>query len=219
MRPIEVGLQPYHSRAEKVPGVGSSFGGTSAHISDKPLLSVENLSAGYAKPVLGPLSFEVHRGDIISVRGPNGSGKSTLLNALVGGARIFSGAVRRGEGVRIAHQQQAALPLDNVPLSGKELLALTGAEVAGLPEWIARLIKRRLDRLSGGQRQFLQVWASLKAPVDVVLLDEPTNNVDPQGVQHLEGALRTMQPNRAVLLVSHDQNFLDRISTRTIRLG
>ena len=219
MSPIELGLQPYNFRDNDVPGVGSSSGVGRPHMSEKPLLSVENLSAGYAKPVLGPLSFDVHRGDIISVRGPNGSGKSTLLNALAGGARIFSGAVRRGEGVRISHQQQAALPLDNVPLSGRELLALTGADPVGLPNWIARLIKRRLDRLSGGQRQFLQVWASLKAPVDVVLLDEPTNNVDPQGVQHLEAALRTMQRDRAVLLVSHDQSFLDRISTRTIRLG
>src|ERR1051325_564722 len=95
---------------------------------ENEILTVEQLSAGYARPVVGPVSFSVHRGEIIAVRGPNGSGKSTLLNALAGGARIFSGSVQRRAGVRISHQQQAALPLDNVPLSGRELLALTGAD-------------------------------------------------------------------------------------------
>jgi zinc transport system ATP-binding protein len=161
----------------------------------------------------------VHRGEIISVRGPNGSGKSTLLNALAGGARIFSGSVRRTRGVRVSHQQQAALPLDDVPLSGRELLALTGADARGLPEWIAPLVTKRLDRMSGGQLQFMQVWACLKAPVDVVLLDEPTNNVDPQGVQHLQRQLAAMKATHAILVISHDHAFLDDISTRTLSLG
>jgi len=103
-------------------------------LDQEALLVVTNLSAGYERPVVGPISFSVHRGEIISVRGPNGSGKSTLLNALAGGACIFSGSVRRTRGVRVSHQQQAALPLDDVPLSGRELLALTGADARGLPE-------------------------------------------------------------------------------------
>jgi zinc transport system ATP-binding protein len=183
------------------------------------LLTVKDLSAGYARAVVGPISFSVHRGDIIAVRGPNGSGKSTLLNALAGGARIFSGSVERAPGVRVSHQQQAALPLDDVPLSGRELLALTHAGPQGLPDWITPLIGKRLDRLSGGQLQFMQVWACLKAPVDVILLDEPTNNIDPAGVKHLEGAILAMRATHAVLVISHDQGFLDRISTRTIALN
>jgi len=182
------------------------------------LLRVEDLSAGYARPVVGPISFSVDRGDVISVRGPNGSGKSTLLNALVGGAHIFSGAVHRRPGVRISHQQQAALQLDNVPLSGRELLALTGADARELPDWIAPLVGKRLDRLSGGQLQFMQVWACLKAPVDVVLLDEPTNNVDPQGVHHLQIQIGAMKPTHGILVISHDRAFLDSISTRSIDL-
>lgn len=183
------------------------------------LLEVEELSAGYTRPVVGPISLTVRRGEIISVRGPNGSGKSTLLNALAGGARIFSGTVRRRPGVRVSHQQQAALPLDNVPLSGRELLALTGADAQGLPDWIAPLVGRRLDRLSGGQLQFMQVWACLKAPVDLVLLDEPTNNVDPQGVLHLQAQMLRMKSTHAMLVISHDRTFLDGISTRTLDLG
>jgi zinc transport system ATP-binding protein len=188
-------------------------------MAEEALLVVDNLSAGYARPVVGPVSFSVLRGEIIGVRGPNGSGKSTLLNALAGGAQIFSGSVRRRAGARMAHQQQAALPLDNVPLSGRELLALTGADAQGLPEWIAPLVGKRLDRLSGGQLQFMQVWACLKAPVDIVLLDEPTNNVDPQGVAHLQTQIEGMRLARGMLVISHDQGFLDRICTRTLRLG
>lgn len=183
------------------------------------LLRVDGLCAGYARPVVGPISFCVERGDVITVRGPNGSGKSTLLNALVGGAHLFSGTIHRRPGVRISHQQQAALPLDSVPLSGRELLALTDADVGGLPDWIAPLVGKRLDRLSGGQLQFMQVWACLKAPVDVVLLDEPTNNVDPQGAQHLKMQINAMRPTHAILVISHDHALLDGISTRNLDLG
>jgi len=186
---------------------------------DGCLLNVEELSAGYARPVVGPISFSVDRGDVIGVRGPNGSGKSTLLNALAGGAHIFSGVVHRRPGVRISHQQQAALQLDNVPLSGRELLALTGADARDLPDWMAPLVRKRLDRLSGGQLQFMQVWACLRAPVDIVLLDEPTNNVDPQGVRHLQLQIVAMRPTHALLVISHDRAFLDGISTRSIDLG
>jgi ATPase subunit of ABC transporter with duplicated ATPase domains len=188
-------------------------------MAEDALLVVTGLSAGYDRPVVGPVSFSVRRGEIISVRGPNGSGKSTLLNALAGGAHLFSGTVSRLPGVRISHQQQAALPLDHVPLSGRELLALTGADTRGLPDWIAPLVGKRLDRLSGGQLQFMQVWACLKAPVDIVLLDEPTNNVDPAGVQHLQAQIEAMKPTHALLVISHDHAFLDGISTRTLNLG
>jgi ATPase subunit of ABC transporter with duplicated ATPase domains len=182
------------------------------------LLVVEELSAGYGRPVVGPVSFSVHRGDVIGVRGPNGAGKSTLLNAIAGGARIFSGSIHRRPILRVSHQQQAALPLDNVPLSGRELLALTGADARGLPDWIKPLVGKRLDRLSGGQLQFMQIWACLSAPVDIILLDEPTNNVDPHGVQHLQNQIHSMSPSHAMLVISHDYAFLDKICNRTLNL-
>ncbi len=183
------------------------------------LLMINHLLAGYSKPVVGPVSFTVQRGDVIGIRGANGSGKSTLLNAIAGSARIFSGSVQRKQGLRISHQQQAALPLDDVPLSGRELLALTGADARGLPDWIMPLIGKRLDRLSGGQLQFMQIWACLKAPVDVVLLDEPTNNVDPPGVRHLETEIEQMRSSHAIVIISHDRVFLDTVTTRTVELG
>jgi zinc transport system ATP-binding protein len=185
---------------------------------DDCVLSVEGLCAGYAKPVVGPVSFFLHRGDVVGIRGPNGAGKSTLLNAIAGSARIFAGRVDKRPGLRVSHQQQSPLPLNNVPLSGRELLRLTGASAESLPDWIAPLIKRRLDRLSGGQLQFLQVWACLKAPVELILLDEPTNNVDPPGVQHMADELIRMRASHAVMVISHDQRFLERVCTRSIAL-
>ncbi|HEX6828464.1 MAG TPA: ATP-binding cassette domain-containing protein [Burkholderiales bacterium] len=182
------------------------------------MLDVEGLCAGYAHPVVGPVDLSVGAGDVVGIRGPNGSGKSTLLNAIAGGARIFSGRVSKRPGLRVSHLQQSALPLDNVPLSGQELLSLTGASGESLPAWIRPLVRRRLDRLSGGQLQYLQVWACLKAPVDLILLDEPTNNVDFHGVEHMAEELTGMRVSRAIVVVSHDQRFLERVSTRVLDL-
>jgi ATPase subunit of ABC transporter with duplicated ATPase domains len=186
---------------------------------DTTFLSIEGVSAGYQHPVVGPVSFTVRRGDIIGIRGPNGSGKSTLLRAISGTARIFQGQIKRQTGVRIAHQQQNPLPLEDVPLSGRELLKLTKADSESLPDWIRPLIDKRLDRLSGGQLQFLQVWACLKAPVDVVLLDEPTNNVDRAGVKHMANDLINMRNGRATVVISHDRTFMDSVATDIVEVG
>ena len=183
------------------------------------LLTVQGLSAGYTHPVVGPIALSVCQGDVMGIRGPNGSGKSTLLNAIAGSAKIFSGRVEKRPGLRVSHQQQSPLPLEHVPLSGRELLALTGASGESLPSWIRPLVNRRLDRLSGGQLQFLQVWACLKAPVDLVLLDEPTNNLDPSGIEHMANELIRMRSSHAALIISHDQRFLERVCTHVVEVS
>jgi ATPase subunit of ABC transporter with duplicated ATPase domains len=106
-----------------------------------------------------------------------------------------------------------------VPLSGRELLALTGATVDGLPPWLAGRIDDRLDRLSGGQRHYLTLWAVLQAPADLVLLDEPTNNLDAAGVGHLAIALRRRADSGiGLVLVSHDHDFVDQVCDQVIVL-
>jgi zinc transport system ATP-binding protein len=183
------------------------------------LISVSNLSAGYARPVFGPVSFVLARGEILGLVGPNGCGKSTLLSALLGGARVFFGEVRRAPGLTVTLQAQAQPEVGGVPLTGDELLALTGASAAGLPGWLASRLGDRLDRLSGGQRQFLHLWACLQAPGDAVLLDEPTNNLDPDGVSYLIGALRARAAAGAgLILVSHDADFVASVCDRLIPL-
>lgn len=184
------------------------------------LIDVGKLTVGYARPVLGPVSFVLARGEILGLVGPNGCGKSTLLSALVGAARIFSGDVKRAPGLTVTLQTQQQPDVAGVPLTGTELLALTGAAAQGLPAWLATRLDERLDRLSGGQRQFLHLWACLQAPGDAVLLDEPTNNLDPDGVAHLAGALRARAAAGAgMVLVSHDADFVATVCDRLIPLG
>jgi len=180
------------------------------------LLEAEAVQAGYGAPVMGPVSLRVRAGEVIGVRGPNGCGKSTLLRSLVGGATLYAGRVARRPGLRIAHQHQNPLPLEDIPLSGRELLRLTDASPEGLPGWIAPLLSRRLDRLSGGQLQFLQVWACLRAPIDLVLLDEPTNNVDRAGIDCLLREIRRLRGRVAMLVVSHEPHFIEAACDRIL---
>ena len=156
----------------------------------EPLIALDHVEAGYAEPVVGPISLNITPGEVVAIVGPNGAGKSTLLNVITGVAHIFSGTVNRRPHVRISHHAQSPLPLNNAPLAGRELLALTCLDPPGLPESAAPLLVRRLSELSGGQLQVLQVWASLAAPVDLVLLDGPTNNLDVATEAMLKTAIR-----------------------------
>lgn len=183
---------------------------------EHPLLALDRLVAGYDRPVVGPLSFHLAPGEIAALWGPNGSGKTTVLNAIGGGAHIFGGSVTRRPGLRVSHQHQSALPLQDVPLCGRELLALTCADARALPDTMKPLLRRMLSELSGGQLQFLQVWACLTAPVDLVLLDEPTNNVDPASIALVGDAIRRVRAERAVLLISHDRDFVEALGARIV---
>lgn len=184
-----------------------------------PLLSVSALVAGYGRPVVGPVDFSLARGEVLGLAGPNGSGKSTLLSALAGAGRRFAGSVDLAPGAEISWQTQRQPAVAGIPLNGCELLGLTGASAVGLPPWLAARLEARLDRLSGGQLQFLHLWACLQAPADVILLDEPTNNLDPQGVAALGAAIAARAAAGAgIVLVSHDDDFVAAACQRVIRL-
>jgi ATPase subunit of ABC transporter with duplicated ATPase domains len=181
------------------------------------VLEVEALVAGWAQPAIQPISFCLERGEILALTGPNGAGKSTLLAALAGSGRIFSGQCRREPGARLGFQTQGMPPIAGLPLSGAELLALTGATPDGLPPWLSGCLNQRLDRLSGGQRQYLALWSVLRAPAELLFLDEPANHLDRAGIEHLEPALRQRAKEGAgILLVSHDPQLLRRCCDRTI---
>ena len=176
--------------------------------------------AGWDSPATAPLDFVVESGRILGLTGANGVGKTTLLSALAGRARVFSGALETRPGLRLSLQTQDVPPVNGVPLNGRELLALTGASMAGLPPWLAGRIDLRLDRLSGGQRHYLALWAVLLAPADLVLLDEPTNNLDSAGVDHLAGVLRRLAGSGiGLVMVSHDHEFVERVCDQVIVLG
>lgn len=183
------------------------------------LIRAQELVAGWSQPATGPLDFVLESGRILGLTGANGVGKSTLLAALAGSARIFSGVLEQCPGLRLALQTQDVPPVAGLPISGRELLALTGATTDGLPPWLVGRLDERLDRLSGGQRHYLGLWAILRAPADLVLLDEPTNNLDAAGVDHLAGALRALAGTGVgLVVVSHDHEFVEAVCDQVITL-
>jgi ATPase subunit of ABC transporter with duplicated ATPase domains len=183
-----------------------------------PLLRVEGLIAGYGRPVVGPVSFTVGPGEVVGLAGANGIGKSTVLNAIARGARIFAGRVERAPGLSLAYQEQRPVRLPAMPLTGRELLRAAGAEHAAPPPALAANLDRRIDTLSGGQYQLLCVWAALGSDRDLVLLDEPTNNLDPPTEALLGTLLAELRGHRAVLLVSHERRFLDDACSRVVEV-
>ena len=209
---------------------------------DTVLLRLTAVVAGWAVPVVGPVSVQVTAGEVLGLWGGNGSGKSTLLSAIARGARVFAGAIWRAPGLTLSYQEQHQARPAPMPLSGRDLLGAAGVAAGQVPPGpLGGRLHRRLDRLSGGEYQWLQVWAALARPAGLVLLDEPTNNLDPEHEERLAGVLvkesgrpapRSLPPGPtrgrdapaplappcAVLVVSHERPFLDRVCTRIIEV-
>ncbi|MDI1301803.1 MAG: ATP-binding cassette domain-containing protein [bacterium] len=182
------------------------------------LLKISGLVVGYTTPIIGPLSFTLCAGQALGIVGANGCGKSTLLKSFYGQARIFSGSVERAPGISLASQQQHPVRLTDTPVSVLDYLRLLGAEKQALPDRLAALMHKRIDTLSGGQYQLLAVWACLASSARVVLLDEPTNNLDPEGVTLLASWLRERRDDRGLLLISHDADFMSAVCDASINV-
>jgi len=184
------------------------------------LLDAQGLVAGWEQPATRPFDFSVGAGEVVGLTGPNGVGKSTALAVFAGRATRFAGRLELAPGLRLALQTQDVPPLLGLPVSARELLVLTGATPDGLPPWLGERLDLRLDRLSGGQRHYLALWAILQAPADLVLLDEPTNNLDAAGVAHLTVHLRERAKTGAgIVVVSHDAAFVADVCDRLVVLG
>ncbi len=187
-------------------------------MSDVELIGMAQVVAGYARPVVGPVSFSVRAGHVLGLGGPNGSGKSTLLRAITGQARVFSGELRRHPAATISHHWQRPERPPELPLLGRELFALLGAEPDRPPACVRYLMDIPLSRLSGGQFQLLQTMACLCGSSRLVLLDEPTNNLDEYAQEAVSGMMEALPNDRAVLVVSHEGEFLRRHCTEVVEL-
>jgi ATPase subunit of ABC transporter with duplicated ATPase domains len=196
-----------------------------------PLLRVEGLVAGYGRPAVGPVSLDISPGEVVGLWGANGCGKSTLLNAIADRADLLGGRILRMPGLVIAYQAQQPVRLANMPLTGRELLRFAGASLQDMPDALEAFSRRRIDRLSGGQYQLLCVWAAIAGRADLILLDEPTNNLDPAREALLIEMLTPSRlarrdassaqpgPDRGVLLVSHERRFLEDACSRMIEIA
>lgn len=173
------------------------------------------------------LSFRVPRGAIVGIIGANGAGKSTLFGLLDGHAEPDSGAVIIGETVKIAHvaQSRAALDdqrtvweavsngLDNITVGQYEI---NSRAYLGRFNFKGTDQQKRVGDLSGGERGRLHLANTLKQGANVLLLDEPSNDLDVETLRALEEALLAFPG--CVMVISHDRWFLDRIATHILAL-
>lgn len=182
------------------------------------MLELEDVCAGYAAPVVGPLTLRVQPGEVVGLAGANGVGKSTLLKAITGQARVFSGQIRRDPGLRINHHWQRPEKPPEIPLLGRELMELLNADPSHLPDAVKPLLDWPISATSGGQFQLLQACACLCSDAQLVLLDEVTNNLDNEALR-VVGELLRPADHRGVLLISHDPDFLQAHCTRIVPIG
>jgi ATP-binding cassette subfamily F protein uup len=184
-------------------------------------------SGGAPRVMLREFSTTILRGDRVGIIGPNGSGKSTLLRLLLGDLPPQRGTIVRGSGLSIAYfdQQRATLrddlnALDNVA-EGREYIELDGGRkhVLGyLQDFLFAPDRARapITRLSGGERNRLLLAKLFAQPANLLVMDEPTNDLDVETLELLEELLAAY--SGTLLLVSHDREFIDNVVTSTLVL-
>lgn len=180
------------------------------------LLELDAVETGYTRPVIGPVSLRVERGEIVGLAGPNGAGKSTLLKAVADDVVIFGGDIRRKPGLTLAWMEQEHLRLPQMPFNGWEYLRFTDADKNAPPPRLRAWLDQRVDSLSGGQFQLLCCCRALGTTAELVLLDEPTNNLDDESLKTLRDLVIQDRDDRAILLVSHDRSFLQQVCGRVL---
>jgi ATP-binding cassette ChvD family protein len=186
----------------------------------------QGLAKAYGDRLLfDSLTFSLPPGGIVGVIGPNGAGKTTLFRMIVGAETPDRGTLRVGETVKIAHVDQSrdALPdgqtIYEAISEGNELLDLGGREV-NARAYCAQFgftgadQQKKVGVLSGGERNRVHLARLLKAGANLILLDEPTNDLDVNSIRALEEALEGFAG--CAVVVSHDRWFLDRVATHIL---
>ncbi len=177
------------------------------------------------KRIVDAFSTTIMRGDKVGIIGPNGAGKTTLLRLLLGEIEPEAGKVRLGEGLQIAYFDQLRARLDengtvreNVG-DGNEYVNFGGSRrhvVGYLQDFLftAERIVAPVRILSGGERMRLLLAKLFAVPSNVLVLDEPTNDLDAETLELLE--YRLVEYSGTILVVSHDREFLNNVVTSTI---
>ncbi|OWV17880.1 ATP-binding cassette domain-containing protein [Fibrobacter sp. UWB3] len=196
---------------------------TEADRSGRLVARLKNVSYSYdGSPLISDLSTEISRGDRIGIVGPNGSGKTTLLRLILGELQPESGEVRLGSNLHIAYFDQMRTRLredksliENIG-DGQAYITLNGVKrhvLSYLQDFLFSADRARgpISALSGGERNRLLLACLFSHPSNVLVLDEPTNDLDMETLDLLAELLADY--NGTVLTVSHDRAFLDSVAT------
>ncbi|WP_026617804.1 energy-dependent translational throttle protein EttA [Ensifer aridi] len=190
------------------------------------VIEADNISKGYGDQLLiEGLSFKLPPGGIVGVIGPNGAGKTTLFRMITGQEQPDDGSFRIGDSVQLAYVDQSRDALDaNKTVweeisGGSDVIKLGKHEVNSRAYCSAFNFKggdqqQKVGTLSGGQRNRVHLAKMLKSGGNVVLLDEPTNDLDTETLAALEDALENFAG--CAVIISHDRMFLDRLATHIL---
>jgi ATP-binding cassette ChvD family protein len=190
------------------------------------VLSLRGVSKGFdGKMLFENLDFDMPPGAIVGVTGANGLGKTTLVNLIVGREKPDSGTVEVGENTRFCYVDQTRQTLrdeltvyDEVA-DGSDVIEY-GDKTLSVRHYLARFLfsgsiqQTKVGRLSGGERNRLQLAKYLRKPSNFIILDEPTNDLDLMTLRVLEESLLAFPG--CVIVITHDRYFLDRVATHIL---
>jgi ABC transport system ATP-binding/permease protein len=198
-----------------------------AEKSGRLVIEAKNIGKAYGdRGIVENFSIRIQRGDRVGIVGPNGAGKTTLVNLLTGAVAPDGGSVRLGANIEMATLDQHRESLDPKSTLAE---ALTGGRgdhvmVGGKPKHVVSYMedflfareqmRTPLEVLSGGERGRLMLARALAKPSNLLVLDEPTNDLDLETLDVLEEMLGDYEGT--VILISHDRDFLDRVVTSVI---
>lgn len=229
MRRLERLREERSARRERIGEVKIAIG--QGQRSGKLVCEMNEVSKQFAgRKIVDNLDLIVSRGDRLGLVGPNGAGKTTLLGLILGTLAPDSGRVRLGTNVQVAYFDQMREVLDpemtvaqtispggdwvDLPREGKEAGRKHVMSYLGDFLFPPRRANSKVSMLSGGERNRLLLARLFAKPANVLVLDEPTNDLDIESLELLEAALQDYAGT--ILLVSHDRAFLDNVVTQTL---
>ena len=190
------------------------------------VIEFNNVCKGFGdRALIDDLSFSIPKGAVVGIIGGNGAGKSTLFRMIAGTEQPDSGSIDIGETVDVAFVEQSRENLDDsksvweAVSEGQDILRIGSYEVSSR-SYVGRFNfkgsdqQKRVGELSGGERGRLHLANTLKQGANVLLLDEPSNDLDVETLRALEEAILAFPG--CVLVISHDRWFLDRIATHIL---
>ena len=190
------------------------------------VIELKNINKAFEdKLLIENLSVKIPRGAIIGIIGPNGAGKTTLFNMISGKEKPDSGSIELGESVNLGYIDQNRDSLENnktvwEEISGGDEETVLGKQTVPSRAYVSWFNfkggdqQKIIGQLSGGERNRVHLAKMLKSGANVLMLDEPTNDLDVETLRALEEALYNF--TGCALITSHDRYFLDRVSTHIL---